>query len=929
MEKFLIARNSTELGTAGVFSHESAQFVTIDDRDRGEFWYNYCKSLALDMAPTLTEVFTTIDTSLVITVKFEYDSHVFNKYSDRRGTREIKQKVSDTIALISRKISGLVDITFDVKGSEKPFITCLLEQEGSFTEVDGIVSTVYQLRYPYLRYLRKFTYDMNETVSVVVSNCLYNDEDTSESSSEIYPTDDSSGEDEDEDKDISQMIPLPVCTLTSIVSTTHDLMYGSSSSFYKKPLKLIGCYLNNLSSTDIGINAIFNFETHKYAKLITKYMESKSIDKVVEPEFWLPLLFSEHYMKKISTLKLTKGKPLKGRHVENVSIDTVFNDDTGAELHTKKMLSMCGHDRIHNPSMWDIIGRGIWSINKGAKGLSIWSWITRIHLQTGDADEKCKNKWFTFQKSQTTHKTIEWYASKDQPSRYNKFTKLYVEGLITKASLNPARTGNTAKAFEAFRPFSYGFFDDTWYEFVDHGWSELSSKGVVIRTVINDEFSSKIQEMINKTKVKKAHAESTEDAAECDVTIKHLETMCTNALNCGGKSTLVNELKSNYYNKFLNNNYFNTSKFITRTGSGVIDGSTDKVILRDGNPEDYQTKCAVSFDPDQFTWESDEIIYVMDYIKKVFPNKDDETFFWNLMCSFLIVGNTHKIFPIFTGRGNSGKSTLINLIRTVFRDYVVTIPPELVSSSSGDPNGATPALAVATGSRMALAQEVPKDREINTAVVKELTGGDVGYVRELYQKGSQCISVAASFTLTVTCNDVPGAEDDMAYWNRAKILGFDTLWVPKDEAPETEEEQIRLRTFPMDEHFTDKLKGMAPKMLWIIFHKFDEYRKLDNILTDKVKNATKKVKSQSNLTAQFLLAKVELHKDDDGRWDQTCQVNVTALVKAFGYWKKNEAGCKNKQVDPIKFREEIELITGQKYTKIGHTNVMYGFTLVQ
>ena len=106
----------------------------------------------------------------------------------------------------------------------------------------------------------------------------------------------------------------------------------------------------------------------------------------------------------------------------------------------------------------------------------------------------------------------------------------------------------------------------------------------------------------------------------------------------------------------------------------------------------------------------------MDYVKKVFPNKDDETFFWNLMCSFLIVGNTHKIFPIFTGRGNSGKSTLINLIRTVFRDYGVTIPPELVSSSSGDPNGATPAIAVATGSCLALAQEVPTDPELNTSV---------------------------------------------------------------------------------------------------------------------------------------------------------------------------------------------------------------------
>ena len=932
MEKFLITRNNTELGTAGVFSHDSAQFVTIDNRDQGEFWYNYCKALALDKAPTLTEVFVSSDTSLVITIKFEYDTHIFHKYTKTRGTREIQSSIIKCMNGISRKVNGLIDNTFDTKGDEKAFITCLMEQDGKFSEHNDIVSISYQLRYPYLRYSREYASSMKK---LIASTAEFYQDDTEDNDSEPESSSDSSSTSDDDSSDDEGgstvgVSPLPKWRITSDVPVTHDLLYGSSSSFYVKPMKLISCY-QNMTSNLLDLDNLFVFKSFKHASSIQKYMDSKDIEMPSNVDFWLPLFFSEQYKKKIPTFKLVKGKPLKRQHVKKVTIETPFNDDKEIEMYTKRMLSMCNSTRMENPTMWENVGRGIWSVNKGAKGLSMWTWITDIYrdLTGKTADEKCRCKWFNFQKHQTTHKTIEWYASKDQASRYNKFQKLHVEALILKASLNPSRTGNTAKAFEAFRPFSYGFFDETWYEFIDHGWSELSSKGVTIKTVINNEFSAKIQDMIDVVREKKMNPDTTvAESAEFDVTIKHLETMCTNALNSAGKSTLLGELKSNYYNKFLNNNYFNTSKFVTRTGNGVIDGSTDKIILRDGQPEDYQTKCAVTFDPDKYTWESEEIIYVLDYVKKVFPNKEDETFFWNLMCSLLIVGNTHKLFPILTGRGNSGKSTLVNLIRTIFHDYVVTLPPELVSSSSGDPNGATPALAIAIGSRLALAQELQKDRELNTAVIKELTGGDLNYVRELYQKGSQCISVAASYTLAVTCNDVPtGDTDDMAYWNRAKVLGFDSLWVPKEEAPDTEEQQIKQRRFPMDEHFTDKLRGMAPKMMWIIFHKYDEYRKLDNILTNRVKNATNKVKNESNLTAQFLAAKVEFHKDDQGRWDQTCQVSVSALATSFGIWKKNETGCKNKTVVKAKFRAELELISGQKSMRVGHAYMMYGMSL--
>ena len=95
----------------------------------------------------------------------------------------------------------------------------------------------------------------------------------------------------------------------------------------------------------------------------------------------------------------------------------------------------------------------------------------------------------------------------------------------------------------------------------------------------------------------------------------------------------------------------------------------------------------------------------------------------NLECFFILYGSKTR----------NGKSTLTETIGNLMGDYSKTIQPQSLSKRSDNGASASPDMARLKGARLVNVAEPEKGLELNTALIKQLTGGDTYTGRLLYE----------------------------------------------------------------------------------------------------------------------------------------------------------------------------------------------------
>ena len=94
---------------------------------------------------------------------------------------------------------------------------------------------------------------------------------------------------------------------------------------------------------------------------------------------------------------------------------------------------------------------------------------------------------------------------------------------------------------------------------------------------------------------------------------------------------------------------------------------------------------------------------------------------------------------------------------------------------------------------------------------------------------------------------------DKATWNRIRVIPFEATFVrPGEPCPETFEEQLLEKRFPMDKEFSRKIPGLVPAFAWVLL----EHRKgilgKERIEPEKVKAATAMYRKQNDIYKQFI-----------------------------------------------------------------------------
>ena len=221
---------------------------------------------------------------------------------------------------------------------------------------------------------------------------------------------------------------------------------------------------------------------------------------------------------------------------------------------------------------------------------------------------------------------------------------------------------------------------------------------------------------------------------------------------------------------------------------------------------------------------------------------------------------------MFWGKGQNGKSTLLNVVRSILGAYCVILPvASLLEQQYRRGSDATPELARLAGARLALASEPEKKERLSASAIKTLTGGEPIAVRALYRGFVEFVPEAK---LVLTVNEKPTVSaQDHGMWRRLLLVEFG-VQIPTEKLIGRFEQVL--------------LREDAGILNWLL-DGFRLWREGKLAVPDAIRTATDEYRSDQDFIGQFLEAAVIRSKEPD-----SC-VSSVQLWHAYLKWCRENA----------------------------------------
>lgn len=575
----------------------------------------------------------------------------------------------------------------------------------------------------------------------------------------------------------------------------------------------------------------------------------------------------------------------------------------------EKLLPMLSDERAENYTEWMTVGWVLYNISEGnEEGLQLW---LKFSSRCGDKFDptKCHYQWDKMKKTDMTIGTLKYYASIDNPEKYKEFKKEVSEKLL-QDSISGSHN-DIAKIL--FAEYGNEFVcasvsNKTWYQFVGHRW-ECIEEGIFLR----EKISSVIVNMFKESRrnvyaVEEKEAGDEADEKQMSEKVKQLTRIIKDLKNASFKDNVMKEAREVFYDKRFKDKLDN-NPYLIAFKNGVYDLKED--IFRNGRPEDFMSK-SMPINFVQFSENDEKVIQVYSFLQKVFPDTSVRTFFLDTSSEIFVGGNHRKIFQMWTGEGDNGKSITQMFFENMLGNSLsIKIPTTLVCSKKPLSGSAWPELARAGGGvRAAWIEEIDESEEIYSGIVKHLTGNDSFVARDLFEKGKDMKEIKPMFKLFFICNKPVGfvGGGDKALWNRARVIPFEaTFCRPDNPAPESFEEQLRQKRFPMDAEFAQKIPGLVEAFAWVLLQHRTKPKMM--VEPEKVRSATNAYRQRNDVYRQFI---EECIKECD-----TSTVSFVELYALLKEWYRDGmSGVKVPKKDDVKqyfIKAWGEMLPGMKW----------------
>ncbi len=325
---------------------------------------------------------------------------------------------------------------------------------------------------------------------------------------------------------------------------------------------------------------------------------------------------------------------------------------------------------------------------------------------------------------------------------------------------------------------------------------------------------------------------------------------------------------------------WNTDPLSLQCNNGLLI-LTENVEFVKGYPEYMISKSTrIKYDPNEKCplWEKT--------VLEIFSSDEEMVRYFQRCVGYTLTGLTseQKFFLLF-GIGANGKSVIFEILRELMGDYAINTRFDTFVWKYNKPSNEVARLHQ---SRLVTASESGDAKNLDSELLKEVTGGDIVTGRFLY---NESFDFAPQFKLWLASNSLPTVTDtSLGFWRRVQILVLSEIFIGKKA----------------DLDLVHKLKAELPGILNWAVDGFKKYAKLGLNPPKKVTNAVEEYRSDSDIVSKFVEECVIKSKDDI--------ITAKSLYECFTKWyDENYAG------KPI-----TQIMFGKRMHQIGYTSDKIG-----
>ena len=651
--------------------------------------------------------------------------------------------------------------------------------------------------------------------------------------------------------------------------TVPWLLYGSKKDTGMDPYLMSKIYDSNLKELTIE-------EAFKNYKIFD--IKEKQIKIKGNVEYYLPRILSIiPYGRETCEVQNGLISPLK----EQISLKSTAKEyKTTSVIESlniaKKLLPLLSTSRAENRTDWLTIGWVLYNIGNGTtNALDLWCDFSARSVEKYN-ESVCIHTWERMVKKNIGIGTLKHYAKIDNINKYNELVKETTNTHINE-SLNGSHN-DIAKILHSLYSDQFvcsNISSKCWYQFKDNKWDQIDD-GVFLREKISGEIVDMFNKIGNELFKKVSGSGDKGEEAMHSVRLKQANKMISNLKSAPFKNNVMKECQEVFYDKNFKDK-LDTNPNIFPFKNGVYDLLSHE--FRQCGPEDYISKTA-PIDYIEFKEDDEHVQNVYDYLEKVFPDKSIRDYFLDTTSDIFMGGNHQKHAYFWTGEGDNGKSITQNILERMLGPLSIKFNTSILTGKKIQSGSANPEMARAGGGvRLATLEEPNNDESINVGILKLLTGNDTFYARDLFEKGKEGREITPMFKLIFICNILPKLKGaDKATWNRIRVIPFESTFCrPDNPAPDTYEEQLRQKRFPMDLDFSSKIQNLLQPFAWLLLQHRMTIK--DRVEPDKVRAATAMYRKQNDLYRQFI--------EESIIEDSKSYVSIVELYSHFKEWFKD------------------------------------------
>ena len=282
------------------------------------------------------------------------------------------------------------------------------------------------------------------------------------------------------------------------------------------------------------------------------------------------------------------------------------------------------------------------------------------------------------------------------------------------------------------------------------------------------------------------------------------------------------------------------------TLDGVIDFTNNHVIVRKGDREEFR-KSFIDFKSKDII-ESKEPIKYNEFMSGLFHDKDT-LFTARQASSMYISGNAKKVFQIYHGGGDNGKSTWLEIEAEILGDKSMTYPTEMIINNRFKDDKMGPEAAQFIGKYLLYGSEVDKGKQLSLRKIKNLTGDDTLQAKALYENP---IEFRPTWQMILSVNDLPFFDGtDRAFINRLIIIPFEQTFInTKEEKEKLIERGFKPETISFKIDANVLKKGIRKEFPAIINQKINDYVDLKNNYNGTIKQSDQCIKHKETYISE-------------------------------------------------------------------------------